>query len=465
MARRSLTRSAVVTVAALAAGSVAVGLAAPAQAERRVAEETIVVHGLALEATRAMQVGWLGCEDLYATGPLPTATIGTTAEPPVGERSTGFDLEAGRAVGSFSWVDSLADTLDAGLSVRAGADAPARGVAWVAFQAPADRRTTLVWLGRADLAAGAGEWESVDVTGLDYTWLRYDLGAQESVGATEETALDIASMTDLNGDGPGFAAAGFGCDGERFSLDALRLATLDGATTWDLEGVLTTATMTAPGQRRAAAGAPVTLQGRFVDGDGAPLVGMTAMLESIAPGADRWKVERVVTLTGEQVSVEVEPQPGATYRWRIAERPMAEGSVSEGVTLAVATDLDVAADESARRVTGTVAPGRAGTEVVLWRVDKGERTRVSRTTTGPAGRFAFDLGDRRGRYVVTVPAGVGTLAATSAALSVAAAPSPEPTEEPTEEPTSEPTAQATEEPAEPSGEPSAPVESTDPVVD
>ena len=47
MARRSLTRSAVVTVAALAAGSVAVGLAAPAQAERRVAEETIVVHGLA----------------------------------------------------------------------------------------------------------------------------------------------------------------------------------------------------------------------------------------------------------------------------------------------------------------------------------------------------------------------------------------------------------------------------------
>jgi hypothetical protein len=44
------------------------------------------------------------------------------------------------------------------------------------------------------------------------------------------------TFTDAHGDGPGYLA-GSGCDGEDFSIDALRYGSRGAVTTYDLEGI------------------------------------------------------------------------------------------------------------------------------------------------------------------------------------------------------------------------------------
>ena len=47
----------------------------------------------------------------------------------------------------------------------------------------------------------------------------------------------IAGFTAEHGDGPGYLLAGLGCDGEEFSIDALRFGSPGAVTTYDLEGI------------------------------------------------------------------------------------------------------------------------------------------------------------------------------------------------------------------------------------
>ena len=140
------------------------------------------------------------------------------------------------------------------------------GVAYAGYMAPADWSTNLVWVGRSSLTVGAGGWQQVDATGLTYTWTQYDLSTMRPVTDAEADPATVpAFLAAHGGDGPGFYATGFGCDGQPFKIDALRYGTAGAVTTYDLEGFTSTTGITGSATS-ITAGESVTLGGTVRDG-------------------------------------------------------------------------------------------------------------------------------------------------------------------------------------------------------
>src|SRR3954447_10523534 len=240
-----------------AIGTVAATAMALVPASDARADGTVVVHGLAFPEGRDAQLSFVGCDALYQRSDEPVqAYIGRgRVAPPAGERSLGYDLRGGNAIGALYYVSSMAGTTAAGLSVSAPSGAS--GVAYAGYQAPADAGTPRVWFGRAPLSAGPG-WQGVDATGLTYTWTQYDMSTQQVLDQAPEPAAVSAFMGEHGGDGPGLYTVGFGCDGAPFDMDAWRIGGAGDVTTYDLEGYSTATTMSGSAQV-VAAGEPVTL--------------------------------------------------------------------------------------------------------------------------------------------------------------------------------------------------------------
>lgn len=292
-------------------------------------DATVVVRGTDLPVGGPIELSYVGCARLYErTAEVPQPFVGLGPDQaPAGERSLRYDLAGGTALGSLSYARSMASTTTSGLSVQAPRGAA--GVAWVGYQEPADFGTTTYWFGRADVSAPAGAWTSVETTGLTYTWSRYDMATRRAVGGATAAPSTLAAMIAERGDGPGFRTVGFGCDGNRFALDALRVGDATGTTTYDLEGLTTTTVMAA---RPAPRGTVLT--GVLRDGSGEPVVRGTLVLERQVAGG--WETVQVVPAEAVDATVTVAPEQTTTYRWRFADRPLAEGSVSEPTTVTVA---------------------------------------------------------------------------------------------------------------------------------
>ena len=111
----------------------------------------------------------------------------------------------------------MAATTTAGLAVYATNGSA--GVAYAGYQAPADWSTKRFWVGRAGLTAAANGWQQIDATDLTYTWTQYDLGTLKPVAQADGAATVPAFLAAHGGDGPGFYATGFGCDGQPFKID------------------------------------------------------------------------------------------------------------------------------------------------------------------------------------------------------------------------------------------------------
>ena len=344
---RAGIQQSVAAISAAACVVLASGAAVPAQAvvptSRGVVAEqsTVVVRGLAFPAGRAMRLGLVGCESVYdRVAETPQAMIGTgPATAPAGERSLRYDLAGGNALGPLSYVSSVAQTRSAGLTAYAAEGTT--GVVWAGYQEPADRHTGRVWFGRAEVVVPAGRWTRIEAVDLTYSWTKWDMYEQAPVADAPSEAVPDGTLADMvvrhRGDGAGFVMSGLGCDGNEFAMDALRLETAGTATTYDLEGLATTASMLAPPANRAAAGQPVELRGTLVDSTGAAMSGVTMILEKRVVGTTGWAVDQVVEVDGGAAVAEVAPEKATSYRWRFAERPMAEGSVSRAVTVEVAT--------------------------------------------------------------------------------------------------------------------------------
>lgn len=310
---------------------VAAALAVAVPLAPAIADSTVVVPGLVFPSGRDAQLSFVGCDNPYArTAEVPQPAIGLGPDQaPAGERSVGFDLDGGNAIGSLHYVDSMATTTVAGLSV----DAPdgASGVTYAGYQEPADSGTGLVWFGRAALSVPAGGWRAVDVAGLRFTWTKFDMLGQQQVGSSVGEARIPAFVTAHGGDGPGFFTIGFGCDGRAFHTDAWRIGSPGDVTTYDLEG-LTTATSISGPTDPVDAGTPVTLHGSVVDGTGAALTDARLVLESQGGGGG-WTI--VDGASGPAAELTVTPEETTTYRWRFVDRPLAAGSESEPFTVRV----------------------------------------------------------------------------------------------------------------------------------
>jgi hypothetical protein len=300
------------------------------------ADSTVVVHGLAFPTGRAAQLSFVGCQNPYdrADEPLePYIGIGP-GQAPTGKRSLGYDLAGGNAIGSLHYVDSMAVTTIAGLSVTAPEGAS--GVAYAGYQEPADRGTGLVWFGRADLAAAPGGWQQVDAAGLTYTWTKFDMLAQERVGEQQDAAAIPAFLAAHGGDGPGFFTIGFGCDGRPFNMDAWRIGSPGAVTTYDLEGLTTSTSISGP-DGAIDLGDSVTLRGSVTDSSGAPVPDARLVLETQGPDGG-WSFVDGASVDGSSVgdpTLAVTPDSTTTYRWHFVDRPLAEGSVSAPFTVQV----------------------------------------------------------------------------------------------------------------------------------
>lgn len=312
--------------AALGAAAVALLPLAPA-----FADTTVVVHGTAFPEGRAAQLSFVGCDDPYvraAEQPQPYIGIGP-GQAPSGTRSLGYDLAGDNAIGSLHYVDSVLATTVAGLSVTAPDGAA--GVSYVGYQEPADFGTGKVWFGRAELTAPAGGWSRVDVAGLPFTWTKYDMVAQARLDESAPATGIPVFVKDRGGDGPGFFTVGFGCDGKPFNMDAWRIGSPGAVTTYDLEGLTTTTTISGP-DAAVDAGQEVTLRGSVVDQSGAPVPGARLVLEQLGDGGG-WNL--VDGTGGPDRALTVAPDATTTYRYRFVDRPLAEGSVSAPFTVEV----------------------------------------------------------------------------------------------------------------------------------
>jgi hypothetical protein len=300
------------------------------------ADSTVVVHGLAFPTGRAAQLSFVGCQNPYdrADEALePYIGIGP-GQAPTGKRSLGYDLAGGNAIGSLHYVDSMAATTVAGLSVTAPEGAS--GVAYAGYQEPADRGTGLVWFGRADLAAAPGGWQRVDAAGLTYTWTKFDMLAQKPVGEQQDAAAIPAFLAAHGGDGPGFFTIGFGCDGRPFNMDAWRIGSPGAVTTYDLEGLTTSTSISGP-DGAIDLGESVTLRGSVTDSSGAPVPDARLVLETQGPNGGWSFVDgaSVDSSSGDDPTLAVTPDSTTTYRWHFVDRPLAEGSVSAPFTVQV----------------------------------------------------------------------------------------------------------------------------------
>lgn len=321
-----------------AAGAVTLGLPSSAQAD-----DTVVVRGTAFPDA-STQLAYVGCTDLLAPeqGRDPQALrpyIGRgPGQPPAGARSLGYDLAGGTAVGSQHVVVSMATTTTASLTVFA--EDGARGLAVAGYQEPADAGSNLIWFGTAPVSAPAGAWHTVEAVPLAYTWTKYDMSTRTPVSAPSAPTAPSApsSVAEFaathGGDGPGLFAITFGCDGARFSMDAMRIGSPDHVRTYDIEGLATSLSM-AGSAAQVTAGQEVTLHGVLRSSTGTRIPSATVILQRRTNPGDPWEVVRVVSADGEEVVARLAPTQSADYRWRFVDRPLAEGTVSPTFSLTV----------------------------------------------------------------------------------------------------------------------------------
>jgi hypothetical protein len=334
-----------VTTAAALTAALSVPLA-PA-----LADSTVVVPGLAFPSADTY-LTYFGCVDLYhADTRSPQVRIERGGVAPAGVRS--FDLRmpgTGTASGPVHRVESVADTTVAGFSARS--EAGGAGVAYVWFVSPglAPGQT---WSGRADLDVGPG-WQQVDAAGATYTWTRYEAATGEVL--EEAGSATVAEFTAEHGDGPGYLLAGLGCDGQQFSLDALRFGSPGAVTTYDLEGISVSTSISAS-RAQVAAGDELTLTGTTVDVSGEP-VGATLVLEARPEGASAFSPVPGGMVHADpdgSASLTVTPEVTTTYRWVRPGTGYADPGHSAEITVVVGSSPS--ASPSAAPSTRSASPG------------------------------------------------------------------------------------------------------------
>ena len=235
--------------------------------------------------------------------------IGQVEATPTGLRSFGLLMPgAGTASGPVTLVDSVAATTVAGFSARA--DLGSTGAAYVWYVSPGIDRGQ-VWAGRADLAVGP-QWQYVDAAAATYTWTLYD--ADNGNVVKPGGSATMADFTAENGDGPGYLLSGLGCDGAEFVIDALRFGSPGAVTTYDLEGITVTTSISASRDRaQREEGDP---HRRLVDIAGVP-VGAPLVLQARPAGSPGFRPVGgpVAASPGGAVSVSLVPDRTTTYRW------------------------------------------------------------------------------------------------------------------------------------------------------
>lgn len=283
--------------------------------------DTAKVQGTDFSGT-GVELSFLGCYGIYSRTSETVQPYVTNVASKLGERSLKFDLQGGNAVGGLSYFSSMASVGSASLAVSGpgGAD----GVAYAGYQEPRERGSSLVWIGEADVSGGG--WGSVSAVGQIYRWTKYDIGTGRTIATAP--AGTVASMIRLRGDGPGFYALGFGCNGQPYYIDQMRF----GGTTLDLEGYETSVGISSA-QTRIGPRQSATIKGTVTSTQ--TLSDAELVLEQRTEASGWTPIAVVPAAVAASTGHKVSPEEDTLYRWSFLERALADGSTSEAIEIRV----------------------------------------------------------------------------------------------------------------------------------
>lgn len=313
-----MRRGVLVTATALAA--VAAGTLPGASAA---GDATVTVRGVDLPDLAKTKFNVVGCANVFGrSGQAPRTAIGVVpVEPaerrsPDDKRSLALTAAPGDAVGPISYASSLAATPAPAMLVHA--EQPMTGVGYVGYQAPADVGTNRMWVGRADLPVAGGVWSDVSLAGAAFSWIQYDMGTRQQLAGPSAPTPVAAFTASQGGDGYGFYALGFGCEGREFNTDGWRIGAAGGTTTYEFEGYAATVAGGAPAT--TAPGEAVTLSAQVSSDGPLPLL----VLEVRNADGEWAKARPEDQPQPGATSVQVSPGESTTYRWKIYSTPMVE---------------------------------------------------------------------------------------------------------------------------------------------
>lgn len=345
------------------------------------ADDTVVVHGFDFPSKYEdfESAGFFGrnCDNpqQFMNEAAPLYIDYTDDVVPLGERMDGFDLSGGEALGpgGFTLTPSTS-VLEMRLKPEGGS---ATGLLLAAYFAPNDFDG--YWLGTSEIAEEGSEWRTVDGAGASYTWLRYENQTASFTPAGTDTLAQFVTLHGGDGSSETFAGAYlgilFGCNGNRFWFDGLRVGPPGDITTYDFEGITTVALADAT-KKTITAGQRTTLQGA-PDPDASRFASLELTLEARPFGQDGFSAVGTATSTdeGELVWAELNQRPKVRtdYRWVIADTAQIEGSVSDTVTVQVRTAVTAKiVDDTLRKgdplvVKGSTTPKQGGVKTTLQR--------------------------------------------------------------------------------------------------
>ena len=392
-------------------------------------DQTVVVHGLDYPEDESAFLALRDCSDPTAA-PSEQVLLWirySDDEPPVGDRMHGFDLAGGNALGPVAYTPTPSTSV---LTMRVKAeDGVAAGQLFALYRAPDDQDG--YWFGVSPYTRNGPGWATVDGAGALFSWQWTDSSTGSSSPAGSATLPDFVATHGGDGsaeDGTGaLLGMGFGCDGNRFFFDALRVGPPGDVTTYDFEGTLTAALIQAS-KPRITAGQGVRLLGA-ADPDVARFAEIELTLQAKAFGRSDFEDVGTAVATDDDGNVgwaELTQRPTVRteYRWQIPDSSTSQGSTSPVRTVEVRTAVtaQIAATRLGKGdklvVKGRTTPRKAGVGTTLqryvggrWRILDTGRTRADGT---------YQLAQKvtaKGRWKVRVlvAASSGNLAGTSPA--------------------------------------------------
>ena len=227
-------------------------LVAPAQAD-----QTVVVRSMNFDATPYYQMEF-GCDESLPSGQPVLQYIAKDSPAPVlGTRSWSFAPQvAGEMWGMSAAVATSAEL--AALQIRVYGDTAPVGHALVVALPPGTPDGD-VWYGFADVTGAAGDWATVDASGLTYTWKEYSNGAATGVTSPDGTINEFVAAKGESTQGYA-GGIGFGCDGAQFWYDEFAYGSAGNVTTLDMEAIRYSISMSAA-HTTVTAGQSVNLSG------------------------------------------------------------------------------------------------------------------------------------------------------------------------------------------------------------
>lgn len=298
------------------------------------------------------------------------------------------------------------------------------------------------WIGVSQATVNVGGWTVGDAGNWDLTWYWYAANGAVLDGPYTLTVKELADARGTNGSGA-YAGFAWGCDGQQFFTDALRVGNATNSVTYDYEGLPAASRLqwwagkkVRTGNFKVGYGSKFYILGDSYDaGTGAFFVGAGTFFEK-RHGSTRFApVKSAGFDLSSYAAYKAKPKRQTTYWFGSDGTNAYEGSVANTLTVKVASGVSGRLKDDTLRpgqravVTGRLQPGNRGVKVSLQRRVRSGWSTVSTTKSGSRGSFVLGVKARSpGKMVLrlSIAKGKGNLGTKTNSVTVTVRPRPRP---------------------------------------